>query len=138
MDLLVIDWTAMKHLQLADSVEVLSAANLSIQVILIPRGERWVDCFLGGPVDGSVSAGRNCVIHWYRDDLKEHPVTVTLEIELKNASAFILGVNQEVYSFDLPAGKDTYRIPVSVPTDEIYFRAPDSDMTVFSFRVDPD
>ena len=137
VDTLVIDRTAMKHLQLSQSAVALTAdEDLDLQVISIPRGERWVDCFLGGPVDGEVSAGGTCFIRWFRDDLRARPVKIALEIELAEPSTFIVGFNDETFSFDLPAGKDTYNIPLTAAADDMHCRAKDSDMTVISFRVE--
>ena len=135
-DLLVIDRDAMVNLALSDRVvRETQDDTLFMQVIRIPRGERWVDAFLGGPLGGAVKKNTACHIYLFREEFRQQPVKVSLNLEFEEDTALIVSFGDTSYSFDLPAGKDTYSITVPDPTEVISFRAKDSDMIVHSFRI---
>lgn len=132
-----IDKDALRQLLLSDNTADLTKdASTNIRVVFFRKGERWVDAFLGGPMAGEVKQGSICYIKVFNPEWKSRTLTVSLELDIKNATSFIIDAGDGTFSFNLPAGKDTYTINLTSPTDGISFYAKDSDFSVLSFRIE--
>ncbi len=137
MDLFVVDKGALNHLILSDSIQwETEDPSLNMQVLSIPQGERWVDAFLGGPVNGKLGSNTAGYISLFKEEYRQHCVTVHLEIDISNDTEFVVGFGDQAFSFNLPAGRDTYVIRLSAPTDTISFVAKDSELRIISFSVE--
>ena len=84
---------------------------------------------------GEVKRGQTCHITFFTEELKSTPRTVSLELDIEKATSFVVGFAGTSYSFDLPAGKDTYSVDLTLPTEDVSFYAADSDMKVLSFSI---
>ena len=135
VSLFVIDQDAMKQVILSDAASKLTDDSLYMQAVSVPKDRSWVDAFLAGPVSGEIKKGTRCFIKIFNEDWRNRTVTVSLELDIKQATTFSVGFSDTSYSFELPAGKDTYSINLEFPTDAISFYAEDSDMTFFSFSI---
>lgn len=137
VELFAIDRDAMKQLMLSDSTSIVTKDDSTfIQVVAITKGEKWVDAALSGPVAGEVEKGQTCYISIFNEEWAKRPLTLSLELDLKEDTSFVMKFGESSYSFDLPSGKDTYRLTLDVPTSVIAFSATDCDMTVLSFSLE--
>ena len=135
-DLFVVDKGALSHLMLSDSVQwETQDRSLNMQVLKIPQGERWVDAFLGGPVNGKLESNTTGFISLYKDEYRQNKVIISLKMEIVSDTQLVGRFGDQAYSFDLPAGTDTYSIRLNQPTDTMTFVAKDSELRIVSFDV---
>lgn len=132
-----IDKDAMRQLLLSEiTVDLTKDTSTNIRVVSFQKGKRWVDAFLGGPVASEVKQGAVCYIKIFNPEWKSRTLTVSLELDIIDPTSFIIDTGDGSFSFDLPAGKDTYTISLTSPTDSVSFYTKDSDFNILSFRIE--
>jgi len=132
----ILDDSAFDYIKFSDDAAVLSSDPGGLHAVLIPQDKPWVDCFLGGPDSRLIKKGRPGRIRIYDESLLHSALTIDLDIELDEASEFqVYYSNTNYYSFNLPAGRSTYSISISAPTELVRFLATDSDMHVYGYEI---
>lgn len=106
VSLMLMDRDAVTHVELSPAAEIVCENRLMTLIRFTP-GERCFDSMLGGPVGRQLPANTNA---YFLDFRETGSPVLAVSMTFTEPTQVVITAGGSSYSFDLPAGTDTYRI----------------------------